>query len=46
MQLESIKHLLWHGNTEEALERLETLRMRVSFLVAHSDPIQSYFDST
>ena len=22
MQLESVKHLLWHGNTEEALERM------------------------
>jgi hypothetical protein len=22
-QLESVKHLLWHGNTEEALERID-----------------------
>jgi hypothetical protein len=26
-QLESVKHLLWHGNTEEALERLSDLLM-------------------
>ena len=24
-RLESLKHLLWHGNTEEALERLGVL---------------------
>jgi hypothetical protein len=44
-QLESIKHLLWHGNTEEALERLETLHMQVSFLEAHSDPARRIFHS-
>jgi hypothetical protein len=26
-QIESIKHLLWHGNVEEALERLDSLFM-------------------
>jgi hypothetical protein len=30
-QLESVKHLLWHGNTEEALERLSDLLMEVIF---------------
>jgi hypothetical protein len=44
-QLESIKHLLWHGNTEEALERLETLYIEVSFLEAHSDPARKLFHS-
>jgi hypothetical protein len=44
-QLESVKHLLWHGNTEEALERLETLHMKVSFLKAHSDPARKVFHS-
>jgi hypothetical protein len=27
-QLESVKHLLWHGNAEEALERLGGLDYR------------------
>jgi hypothetical protein len=30
-QLESVKHLLWHGNTEEALERLGDLLVELSF---------------
>ncbi len=35
-QLESVKHLLWHGNTEEALERLVNLLMELSLIQAHS----------
>jgi hypothetical protein len=35
-QLESVKHLLWHGNTEEALERLGNLIMDLSLIQAHS----------
>jgi hypothetical protein len=35
-QLESVKHLLWHGNTEEALERLLALSMDLSLIRAHS----------
>lgn len=35
-QLESIKHLLWHGNTEEALERLGNLIMDLGLIQAHS----------
>jgi hypothetical protein len=35
-QLESVKHLLWHGNTEEALERLVNLGMDLSLIQAHS----------
>jgi hypothetical protein len=31
-QLESVKHLLWHGNTEEALERLADLSMDLELL--------------
>src|SRR5271165_547790 len=26
-RLENVKHLLWHGNTEEALERLDQFRL-------------------
>jgi hypothetical protein len=36
-QLESVKHLLWHGNTEEALERLGDLLMELSFTQARSN---------
>ena len=35
-RLESVKHLLWHGNTEEALERLGDLIMDLSLIQAHS----------
>jgi hypothetical protein len=31
-----MKHLLWHGNTPEALERLATLSMNLSLIRAHS----------
>jgi hypothetical protein len=36
-RLESVKHLLWHGNTEEALERLGDLLMELSFIEARSN---------
>jgi hypothetical protein len=36
-QLQSVKHLLWHGNTEEALERLGDLLMELSFAQARSN---------
>src|ERR1700686_3229215 len=36
-RLESVKHLLWHGNTEEALERLGDLLMELSFIQARSN---------
>ena len=29
-QLESVKHLLWHGNAQEALDRLPDLSMDLS----------------
>jgi hypothetical protein len=34
--LESIKHLLWHGNTPEALERMTALSIDLSLIRAHS----------
>ena len=37
-QLESVKHLLWHGNTEEALERLGGLLIELDLLRAFSPP--------
>jgi hypothetical protein len=35
-QLESIKHLLWHGNTQEALERIADLSIDLSLIQAQS----------
>jgi hypothetical protein len=35
-QLESIKHLLWHGNVEEVLERLNDLAMDLELIRNHS----------
>ena len=35
-QLESVKHLLWHGNAEEALERLGRLFIELELLRASS----------
>ena len=35
-RLESVKHLLWHGNAEEALERLGDLTMELSWIQARS----------
>src|SRR5260370_21905045 len=43
-QLESVKHLLWHGNTEEALERLSDLLMELSLISAHSEPAEKVAD--
>jgi hypothetical protein len=37
-QLESVKHLLWHGNAEEALERLGDLLWDLHLVQAHSVP--------
>src|ERR1035441_849111 len=37
-QLESIKHLLWHGNTPEALERITGLSIDLSLFREHSAP--------
>src|SRR6516165_3007379 len=35
-QLESVKHLLWHGNSEEALERIGGLNIELDLLRAFS----------
>ena len=35
-QLESVKHLLWQGNVEEALERLTNLLMDLELIGDHS----------
>ena len=35
--IKSLKHLLWHGNTEEALERLGDLLMELSLIEARSN---------
>jgi hypothetical protein len=43
-RLESVKHLLWHGNTEEALERLGDLLMELSFIQARSNAAKKVVD--
>ena len=43
-QLESVKHLLWHGNTEEALERLGDLLVDLSFIQARSNAAKKVAD--
>jgi hypothetical protein len=35
-RLDSVKHLLWHGNVVEALERHAALRLDVDLIRAHS----------
>jgi hypothetical protein len=43
-QLESVKHLLWHGNTEEALEQIVSQLMDLSLISAHSDAAEKVAD--
>ena len=43
-ELESVKHLLWHGNTQEALERMASLSMELSLIQAHSVPAKKVAD--
>jgi hypothetical protein len=43
-QLESAKHLLWHGNTEEALERLGDLLVELSLIQARSNAAKKVAD--
>ena len=43
-RLESLKHLLWHGNTEEALERLGDLLMELSLIEARSNAAKKVVD--
>jgi hypothetical protein len=39
-QVESIKHLLWHGNAEEALDRLANLTMDLDLIRKRSAPAE------
>jgi hypothetical protein len=43
-RLESVKHLLWHGNTEEALERLGDLLMELTLVQARSNAAKKLVD--
>ena len=43
-RLESVKHLLWHGNTEEALERLGDLLMDLSLIQVRSNAAKKVAD--
>ncbi|MDQ2832387.1 MAG: ISKra4 family transposase [Acidobacteriota bacterium] len=43
-RLNSVKHLLWHGNTEEALDRLSNLIMELSLIQARSAPAKKVAD--
>src|SRR4030095_16746413 len=44
-RLESVKHLLWHGNAEEALDRLADLSMELSLIQARSAAAKKIADS-
>jgi hypothetical protein len=44
-RLDSVKHLLWHGNTEEALERLSDLIMDLILIQAYSGPAKKLGES-
>ena len=39
-QIESIKHLLWHGNVDEALDRIDNLFMDLDLISRQSAPAQ------
>ena len=43
-RLERVKHLLWQGNTEEALERLGDLLMELSLVQARSNAAKKLVD--
>jgi hypothetical protein len=43
-QLESVKLLLWHGNTEEALERLVNLSLDLSLIRTHPTAVAKVAD--
>ena len=44
-RLDGVKHLLWHGNAEEALERLSDLLMDLSLIQARSTAAKKVADS-
>src|SRR5215468_4542171 len=37
-QIESVKHLLWHGNVDEALDRIDSLFMDLDLISRQSAP--------
>jgi len=41
-QLESIKHYLWHGNVDEALERLENLILDLDLISSSSSTLRKF----
>jgi hypothetical protein len=43
-RLTSVKHLLWHGNAEEALERIGDLLMDLSLIHSRSIPAEKVAD--
>ena len=43
-RLESVKHLLWHGNAEEALQRLGDLLTELSLIQARSNAAKKLVD--
>ena len=43
-QMESVKNLIWHGNVEEALERLGNLLMDLHLIRKHSAPAEKLAD--
>ena len=44
-RLDSVKHLLWHGNTDEALDRLQDLLIELSLIQASSATAKKVADS-
>jgi hypothetical protein len=43
-RLESVKHLLWHGNTDEAIERLVDVLLDLSLIQARSSAARKVAD--
>lgn len=43
-RLESVKHLLWHGNTEDVLDRLGDLLLELSLIQARSSAAKKVAD--
>ena len=39
-QIESVKHLLWHGNVDETLDRIDSLFMDVDLISRQSAPAE------
>jgi hypothetical protein len=44
-RLESVKHLLWHGNVEEAIDRVADLSLELSLIQARSATAKKVADS-